>query len=73
MAKTEAILRSSLRSTRNPGTKSGFPGGRCGLYSPRSVLTLTRSASEGHNLFPRLRFGLVSFRAPMPQFGPLGV
>jgi hypothetical protein len=28
------------------------------LYCTRSVLTLARSASEGHNLFPRLRFGL---------------
>src|ERR1017187_4547512 len=37
----------------------------------RSVRTLTRSVSEGHNIFPRLRFGLVSLRAAMSHFRPL--
>ena len=39
-------------------------------YSPRSVPTLTGSVSEGHSLFPRLRFGLVSLRAVMSQYDP---
>jgi len=29
------------------------------IYSSRSELILTRSVREGHNSFPRLRFGLV--------------
>jgi len=35
-----------------------FPG-RSSLYCTRPKPILTRSASEGSNLFPRLRFGLV--------------
>ena len=44
-----------------------------GLYATRSVLTLTRSVSEGRNLFPRLRFGLVCLCAAISQSGPRGV
>lgn len=42
------------------------------LLSTLWVLTLTRSASEGHNLFPRLRFGLVFRRPAMSQPKPRG-
>ena len=38
----------------------------------RSVLTLTRTVTEGHNRVPRLRSGLVSLRAAMSQSGPRG-
>ena len=32
----------------------------CGLYPTPSVVTRSRSVSVGRNVFPRLRFGLVS-------------
>ena len=41
-------------------------------YPTRSVLTPTRSVSEGHDLFPRLRFGLVSLHAATSQSGLAG-
>ena len=54
----------------NRGNTGGFseagpPSVNCSLYHTRSVLTLSRSASEGHNQFPRLRFGLVSLHTAM--------
>jgi hypothetical protein len=39
----------------------------------RGRFSLTRSVGEGQHLFPRLRFGLVSFRTPRSQSGPGGV
>src|SRR5207245_374738 len=48
--------------TRRSSDRASFAFALCPLhlYSTRSVLTLARSASEDHNLFPRWRFGLVS-------------
>jgi hypothetical protein len=43
-----------------------FHGGKCTNRFGEALL------SEGHNLFPRLRFGLVSLRAAMSQSGPRG-
>ena len=65
------------RITRRVGLEVAVEGdqtkklnNRLGIYTPRrSVLTLIRSVSADHNLFPRLRFGLVSRLALMSQSG----
>ena len=40
-----------------------------GLYPIRSVLTLSQSVSESHNLFPQSHFGLIPFHVRMSQSG----
>src|SRR5260221_504247 len=52
---------SAARKSQNFGVLSKNEGKMAGFRTkPAAVVTLTRSASEGVNAFPRWRFGLVS-------------
>ncbi len=62
-------------STRPAWTAPSFPAicRRPAIYRTRDAVTLARSASEGPNTFPRLRFGLVSRAADVPFLTACGI